>query len=746
MENLFEVTFSVNYILLEKNNFYILSVSKKNITFADITSAKDYSQYTITGFFDEKVMVGDTFNAMCKWKYSSRYGYSLEVSSYILSIPSSENGIAHFLSHFCAGIGIGKARKIVSEFGTQTLDTIKEKPELLTSIKGISKKNADTIHNCVMKHSSIEELSVFLFSVGVTNYNDVVSIYSEYKENAIDIIKSNPYVLCSKNSQSMLALADTICLGLGMSLDSVTRLSKIILCFLSNDAFNGGDMYSTYDSIKAKLGNFCKDRNIFIDNLTPEKIDQAIDELASNKEIIIDKNFGDSKSIYLFGVYELENKIANMVSILANKPLKAAKDINTFNKNFKAINGYELAPKQLEAVSKGYKNKISIITGGPGTGKTLTVNALIDFIKFNTPEANIILAAPTGRAAKRMTELTGQDAYTLHRLLRIHDELDHTKGSYSDIECDYLICDEMSMADAQIFFSLLDCVIHCGASLILVGDVNQLPPVSLGMVFKDLCESNVVKKTVLDTLFRQAALSQININAKKILTGVEENDPDNIELNKDFYFLTSKNDKLIKDTIVNSVKKLLNNNRSLDDIMVLTPMRKSLLGVEELNNELQNLLNPLTENSKVYRNFRVGDRVMQIKNNYNLGVFNGDIGYIQDIDLSERLLTVKYNDLSSEHENGGLVSYEFDECKELELAYAITIHKSQGSEFPCVIMPVSNILRNLSKSIIYTCVTRAKSLFIALGDKECFYNSISITENSNKLSHLIERLHLLDAA
>ena len=421
--------------------------------------------------------------------------------------------------------------------------------------------------------------------------------------------------------------------------------------------------------------------------------------------------------------------------------------LQVFLDHLEDTTGMHLDNAQQDAVRYAYEYLFSIITGGPGTGKTQTLNTIIQYLKHTDKDCRITLAAPTGRAAQRMKEATNHEAYTIHRLLGIcNAEHINTLEVDTELDTDYLICDEASMIDAPLFNKLLNVVVASNVALILVGDKDQLPPVGPGMVFKELIESGVVPTTRLETLYRQAKESQIYSNAKKILNGIDYAGAGGLEFDiakQDFFFLPGKNPEDIHRLLLKSIDSLLNLGTKPEDIMVLSSMRKSTVGVIYLNELLQQHLNPKTDEKSEMRNgtylLREGDRVMQTKNNYDLAVFNGDIGIIENIDNDEDEVIVSFED-DSEITGKRYVIYERTFISELELAYSITVHKSQGGEYPCVLMPFHPLLVNLSRSVLYTAVTRAKNRYVAIGDSRSFYEAINKTDNMCRYTLIQKRI------
>lgn len=736
---LFKVEYTVESIRFKSsdNSFVIFDAKKVSL---DPLYDKDVSQYTIKGYFDN-ISENDSFFSMCEWVMDKKYGWQLQAKASQVVIPSNANGIKHFLTRFVKGIGKANAKMIVQKYGLATLDKIKEGPHNLTCFRGIGQKKAEKIYSEVIKHDYIERLSVYLFSKGVKSYYEVVDIYETLGNNALDMIIANPYCLCEKLGISKFPLADTIALNSGIDKDSDNRFMKIIQLYVYVRAYHSGDLFVRFSNLEASLTDFMRKSGVISTTITESRLKEALDVL-EQQHIIKQEIYDGDINIYLMKLYEDECLIADTVSNFCKEPAKTySNDVyERFFANYEKKTGFELGEKQKLAIKNTAEHKISILTGGAGTGKTQTVNAIIQFLKSRDKKIEIALVAPTGRAAKRMNELTNMPSSTIHKFLGlVSEEIENFVVDVDNSNYDFLICDECSMIDAPLFAKLLKHVSEHNMGLLLVGDKEQLAPVGPGLIFRDLVESGLVSTVLLDQLFRQAAVSQINSNANKILAGVTAQEGLDLDVEKqDFFFLPTKNAAITRELTVASIKRLLELGADKDDIMVLSPMRKTILGVIEYNMVLQELFNPASigkaEITKGAYTYREGDRVMQEVNNYELDVFNGDIGYIKKIDLDKETVVIDFD--------GELKTYDFAELKQITLAYSITIHKSQGSEFPIVLMPCDKILINLSKNILYTSVTRARSRFVLIGDINAFYNGVKQTDNLRRNTNLVYKLEL----
>lgn len=681
------------------------------------------------------------------------YGEQFLVETYEIKEPEDVKAIERYLgSGAIKGVGPVLANRIVKKFSTNTFNIIENEPELLATIKGISKRIAMDIYKQFDEKRSIRSAMMFLQEYGIAG-NMALKIYNFYGEKIYEILKTNPYKMAEDIVGIGFVTADEIAVKVGINKYSEPRIEAGILYGLMQGN-NQGHIYLPEE----KLVEYTRELLAVESNL----IKIGIENLILNRKINIITEDNDIK-VYLAPYYYMELNIARMLkdlNIMYNKVNDNLDNIiNTIERNKKI----ELDQMQKRAIIESSKNGVLIITGGPGTGKTTTINAIIE--AFEHEGLNILLAAPTGRAAKRMSETTGYEAKTIHRLLELSkmtDELSNDNNKYTfernemnPLDTDVIIIDEMSMVDINLMHHLLK-AIPIGTRLILVGDVNQLPSVGPGNILKDIIQSNQFGVVKLSKIFRQAAESDIIINAHKINNG-EHFDINN--KSKDFFlFEQNEADKvisvmiyLIKDRLPNYVKA------TPQEIQVLTPMRKGELGVERLNRILQKALNPPSVHKKEKESnqviFREGDKVMQVKNNYQLnweitknnvviqngtGVFNGDCGKIVEINLFSERLYIEYED-------SRMVEYNFSQLEELDLAYAITIHKSQGSEYPAVVMPILNGPRLLfNRNILYTAVTRARHCVTIVGSNNMIQNMIANKNEQMRYSNLDKRIKSIE--
>lgn len=675
------------------------------------------------------------------------YGLQFKVTSYEESRPEDMDSIERYLgSGAIKGVGPALAARIVRHFKMDTFRVIEENPEELSQVKGISNRMAMEIADQVAEKKGMRNAMLFLGKLGI-GMNLAVKIYKEYGEKVYEIIENNPYKLADDMEGVGFKIADEIARNSGMELDSPFRIKSGILYALSA-AVSAGHTYYPMDALIEEAGRLL---GVFISE--PEEI---LTDLMIDRKVMV-RDVDGIKAVYLYSVYHTELAIAHRLFALKFEDMP---DEKTFDKDLHSIEKEEnitLESMQREAVRASAGSGIVVITGGPGTGKTTTINTIIRY--FERKGMDIMLAAPTGRAAKRMTEATGHEAQTIHRMLELSgilsDEISNAsfeRNETNPLETDVVIIDEMSMVDIFLMNSLLKAIAD-GTRLILVGDANQLPSVGPGNVLKDIIASGCFNTVRLAKIFRQEEAGDIVVNAHKINEGeLFEIGPSS----RDFPFIRRADANAIINALVTLVKVKLPayTDCSPNDVQVLTPTRKGSLGVERLNTVLQQFLNP-PSNSKVEKEigsiiFREGDKVMQIKNNYKIpweirgrngipietgmGVFNGDMGIVDNINLYLSEMTVRFDEER-------YVTYTFKETDELEHAYAVTVHKSQGSEYPAVVLPLLDGPRMLmNRNILYTAVTRARKCICIVGSEQTFYNMISNENEQKRFSSLDIRI------
>ncbi|KLU72090.1 MAG: hypothetical protein RHS_2175 [Robinsoniella sp. RHS] len=694
---------------------------------------------------------GELIEAQGHYTEHATYGRQFQIESYEIKAPEDAMAIERYLgSGAIKGIGVALAARIVRRFKDDTFRIIEEEPERLAEIKGISEKKAREISAQVEEKRDMRKAMIFLQKYGISTALGV-KIYKEYGQNLYQIIQENPYKMADDIDGVGFRITDEIASKVGIHTDSDFRIKSGILYSLLQ-ASQEGHVYLPREILFQRAGELL--------GIAPDLMNKHLMDMAVDRKVILKEEAG-KVLVYSASYYYLELNTAKMLHDLNISSVVSEEKILSRISTIEKENETELDEMQKSAVTEAVRNGLLIITGGPGTGKTTTINALIDY--FETEGLMISLAAPTGRAAKRMTEATGYEAQTIHRLLELSGGMEEMAGrvqfernAQNPLEADVIIIDEMSMVDIHLIYALLS-AITVGTRLILVGDVNQLPSVGPGSVLKDVIDSGCFPVVRLTKIFRQASESDIVVNAHKINQG-EKVVLDNKSM--DFFFLQRNDANVIISVVLTLIQKKLPKfvDASMFDIQVMTPMRKGLLGVDRLNGILQQYLNP-PEKSKNEREhgdglFREGDKVMQIKNNYQIqwekrgrygipiekgdGVFNGDMGIVREINTFSELLTVEYDECR-------FVEYSFKQLDELELAYAITIHKAQGSEYPAVVIPLLNGPRMLmNRNLLYTAVTRARKCVTLVGSPNTFYQMVENEFEQKRYTTLQERIKELN--
>jgi len=700
-----------------------------------------------TGYFSD-ITEGDQIIAEGSFVEHKQYGIQFTVASYEIKEPETSVAMEKYLgSGIIKGVGPALSAKIVKKFGDETFNIIEREPERLAEIKGITEKKAIEIGSQFEEKKEFRNAMIFLNQYGVSNAL-AMKIYKEYGIKVMKIVRENPYRLADDIAGVGFKTADEIALRMGFSPESSMRMKAGISFALSMAASNGHTylLYEDlYEESKRLLG------------ISEAEFENDIYELTIERKIVLKEVKGERR-VYNNNLYYMELTVARKLLDLNAKSENNYKVMEAKVKEVEAKTGIKLGDLQRKAVYEAVESGLVIITGGPGTGKTTTINAIIKLFEMQNME--ILLAAPTGRAAKRMTETTGMEAQTIHRLLELNGNPEEggsmrfERNELNPLEADVIIIDEMSMVDIYLMYSLLKAV-TVGTRLILVGDVNQLPSVGPGKVLKDIIGSEKFNVVRLSEIFRQAAESDIITNAHKINAG------QSIRLDnksKDFFMLSMNSSLQIQRALVSLIAEKLPPyvDATKYDIQVLTPSRKGELGVENLNKILQQYINPPAPNKREKQwgemIFRENDKVMQIKNDYQMewkivtkkgltikegsGVFNGDCGIIREINEFAGTVTVEFDE-------GKIVEYTGATLEELELAYAITIHKSQGSEYPAVIIPLLNAPRPLlNRNLLYTAVTRARKCVTIVGSEnsvnEMIQNESEMKRNSGLVNSIIE--------
>lgn len=699
---------------------------------------------------------GETLELLGSFVEHPLYGHQFKAESCQVVPPDDIVGIERYLgSGAIKGIGEALAARIVKKFGEDTFRIVEEEPERLSEIKGISERKAQEIAQQMLEKKDMREAFVFLQRYGISN-TLAVKIYNQYGMRLYGVMQENPYRLAEDISGVGFKIADEIASRIGIHTDSDYRIRSGILYTLLQ-ASGEGHIYLPVHKLLERATELL--------DISVEAIEPQLSNLAMDRKVVI-KLKDQEKRIYASGYYYAELSCARMLHDLnifmdqGALPAEEAK-IDSLLSVLEKEQGIVLDELQRQAVVQSVRGGIMILSGGPGTGKTTTINTIIRY--FEREGMDILLAAPTGRAAKRMTEATGYEARTIHRLLEINGVMEEEdrhvqfeRNEENPLEADVVIIDEMSMVDIHLFQALLNAV-SVGTRLIMVGDVDQLPSVGPGQVLQDLIESGVFPVVMLKKIFRQAGESDIVVNAHKINRG-EDISLDN--KSRDFFFLERNDVNVIYKHMIQLIREKLPPyvDASPYDIQVLTPMRKGNLGVEVLNGILQKYLNPPSFDKKEYavgeQLYREGDKVMQIKNNYQLsweivsrygipidkgmGVFNGDMGIIKEINEPAQLLTVEYDEQKR-------VEYPFSQLDEIELAYAVTIHKSQGSEYPAVILPIlSGPKLLLNRNLLYTAVTRARKCVTILGSRQMIQEMIRNERQHQRFSSLDDRIREIE--
>lgn len=729
---------------MEKITGYVEHIVYRNTengyTVLNLVSGEE--ETTCVGIFSS-IAEGENIEAEGEFTEHPTYGEQFKVARFEEKMPEDREAIERYLgSGAIKGIGLALAARIVRRFKEDTFRIIEEEPERLAEVKGISENKAQEIAYQVNEKRDLRQAMIFLQQYGIT-MNLAVKIYQAYGQEVYTIIRENPYRLADDIEGVGFRTADEIASRVGIKMDSDFRVRSGVLYTLLT-ASTEGHTYLPQEELTARTAKLLE--------VEPEQIEKQYMDLAIERKIVMKQ--GETTEIYASSFYYMEANTATMLKQL-NVPYDVPDiEIEARIRTIEKQTGMELDEHQVTAVKEAVRNGLLVITGGPGTGKTTTINTIIRY--FEGEGLDIFLAAPTGRAAKRMSETTGFEARTIHRMLELSGGVEGTAGfernENNPLETDVIIVDEMSMVDITIMNSLLKAVVP-GTRLILVGDINQLPSVGPGSVLRDIIDSHACNVVKLTKIFRQAATSDIIVNAHKINRG-EEVVLDNKSM--DFFFLKRYDADIIINVVLQLVKQKLPKfvDATPYDIQVLTPMRKGLLGVERLNGILQKYLNPPMSGKaeKEYGDtlFREGDKVMQTRNNYQLeweirtkyglsvdkgtGIFNGDMGIVREINDFSETMTIEFDE-------GRMVEYPYKLLDELELAYAITIHKSQGSEYPAVVIPLlKGPAMLLNRNLIYTAVTRARKCVTLVGNENTFYEMVQNTSQQKRYSGLKARL------
>ncbi len=717
----------------------------ERVTFSSDENGFSVCKLKVKGEPDLVTIVGNMVNPVPgefvelsgKWTLHAKFGNQFQVQTYTTLVPATQSGIQKYLgSGLIKGIGPVMAQRIVHHFGIKSLDIIEKNSERLSEVDGIGEKRIQSIKAAWDEQKEVRSVMVFLQSHGVSTAY-AARIFKTYGQDSIHMVKENPYRLARDIFGIGFKTADTIAEKLGMEKHSPERIKagiEFVLHELSND---GHVCYPKDDLCKKTMTLLEVEKELILKAISDSSKEGRVVLETIKENPLVQEKAEQNQMVFLKKFYVCETGIADNLKRLKDsmksiRPIDSDKAIEWVKKQIKIT----FSINQEEAVKRSLNEKILIITGGPGTGKTTIINAIIRILK--TAGAKILLAAPTGRAAKRMSEATYERAETIHRMLDYSmKEAGFRKNNKNPLKCDALIIDEASMIDTVLMHHLLKAVPK-GATLILVGDVNQLPSVGPGSVLNDLIQSNIFYVSTLDTIFRQAKKSLIIVNAHRINKGMF---PVVADDNKDsnFYFIQRETPEEVLNTIIDLVQKRIPGTFGFDpvnDIQVLTPMHNGIAGASNLNQELQKILNPNTVSiQRGTREFKISDKIMQIRNNYDKHTYNGDIGRILDINFADQEVLFSFD--------GRQVAYDFSSLDEIVHAYAISIHKSQGSEYPAVIIPVVTqhyIL--LQRNLIYTAVTRGKKLVVLVGTKKALAMAINTVKSSRRHTRLCHRIKL----
>ena len=685
-------------------------------------------QFTVVGYLPF-ICKGDSLKIIGKFIEHKDYGEQFKIETFEKLMPQTLSALEKYLANGnIKGVGPATASKIIKLFGEETIHVLKYEPSKLAQIKGITKDKAKEISESFIENWEVWQIVGFLERFGL-GAESAKKVYDLLGINAISEIENDPYILIDIARGVEFSQIDKMAIELGIERENQKRVKSGIKYALIKITYNGHCC-----TLKENLIEYVKQ----LLGIAEEIIEEGLINLKANEDIVIEKR-DEEEWVYLYSFYKTENEIAERIIKLKNT--KNVKKVGNIEKELKKVEERTdmiLSEKQKEAIRTINDNNVTIITGGPGTGKTTIIKSIIEIYKQK--KYKIVLCAPTGRAAKRMTETTGEEAQTLHRLLeigKVDDDVFYKKDEDFEgapIDADIIIVDEMSMVDMFVMSYLLDCI-YLGTKLILVGDTDQLPSVGPGSVLKDIISSEKISTVHLDKIFRQAARSKIIVNAHRVNNGQKFIQKDDSELSEnakeDFFFIKENNQEKILEQVLslcNGRLKKFGDYDFFENIQVLTPTKKGMLGTKELNKSLQQELNPPREGEPEKASmgviFRIGDRIMQTKNNYDMywerregdsietgnGVFNGEIGTITNINEKEKNIRIKFDD-------DKVCWYEFNDLEQIDHSYCITIHKAQGSEFDVVIMIVPQAAPMLlTRNLLYTGLTRAKKLLIVIGN------------------------------
>ncbi len=690
---------------------------------------------TAVGTFSD-ISVGESVRLSGSWTYHSTFGRQFKVEAYEREMPATAEQLYNYLAAGAVkGIGPATAAKIIEKFGENTFDVLENEPKRLATVKGISLEKAEKMQESFKKQFAVRNVMIALETYGMSP-RECIAAYEAFGAGAVDRVLKNPFELCDAQTGIGFERAEAIADALPTPPESDFRVRAGITHIVRQNLYSNGHTCLPREKLLSVASSYLE--------VSADTADIQMDTLIS-AGTLTEKNIDGRDFIFLTSVYRDEKTIADRIKILLRFPPPQCETLEKDIAKIEKTDGITYAETQREAIKTAVSRGILVLTGGPGTGKTTTLNGILQL--FERQELDIALAAPTGRAAKRMTELTGREAKTIHRLLEVewdgNDRPVFRRNLRNPLECEALILDELSMVDISLFASLLQ-ALPFGCRLIMVGDSDQLPPVGAGNVLSDLIASGLLPVVELHEVFRQAMGSLIVTNAHRIVAGEM---PVLDRKDGDFFLMERPNPYAAAKTVAELYAKRLPDAYKYspqNDIQVLCPSKKGEAGTVHLNKILQELVNPAAEEKKEltfgFRTFRVGDKVMQTKNNYNIvweksdgetgeGIFNGDIGVIENIDIHTETVQICFDDRSA--------VFAKEQLTEIELAYAVTVHKSQGSEFPAVIIPVVSVLPNLCyRNLLYTAVTRAKQLLILVGTQTEIQKMVENDKKTRRYSAL----------
>lgn len=673
---------------------------------------------------------GEFLELSGEWKTHPKFGRQLEVASFKQTYPATEHGVVRFLKSSLKGVGEKTATELVARFGVAVLDILDTDPGRLREVKGISKKKLDGMLDSWRTQREVKSLIVFLHSHDVppTYASRIFKLFGAESEAKL---RENPYELAYLIRGIGFRTSDAMALKLGFAFDAPQRIEAAIGYVLISQGERGGHMFCPKEQLLIEAGKL-----LGVDD--PERLEEGLDALAAKKRVHIEDLPEQNvlQAVFLMSAYRAEREIGQRLFGLVSHPSPVSRSkVNEALPKIEGELGFTLSKEQRNAVLEACVNKVFIVTGGPGTGKTTITRAIV--AALTKVGLKVRLAAPTGRAAKRLSEATGEPAQTLHRLLMYSPEHGFYHCEDQKLAAEVLLVDEVSMLDAQLFLAVLRALpVTC--RLVLVGDVNQLPSVGAGNVLGDLLGSGKIRSAVLTHIFRQAQESSIVVNAHRINAGQMPEDSPKEPPEADFFWVPQEDPARVQQLIVEMVCQRIPERYGLDprrDIQVLTPMHKGEVGTAALNALLQERLNPRTgpELKRGYATFRPGDRVLQLKNNYDKDIFNGDLGWVAEVDPEAGALSVDFE--------GNLVAFDSTELEDLTLAYAVSVHKSQGSEYPAIVVPVvTQHYLLLMRNLLYTALTRARRLAVFIGSDKAFRLGLANVTSGRRNTHLRHRL------